>query len=199
MEKKRCLKAVVENNFTAPLYPGLRISGMTNGAGGFTLIELLVVVLIIGILAAVAVPQYQKAVDKSRMVQLLVINKAVREAEERYYLANGNYTRDWDVLEIGFAGQKGSGAAAYQWYFPGSKIQIYLGPSVSDNSVWSWDTRLEDIELRSVYIYGGQGTTRDGRTFCYAARTNARAKQACLSISSSCEVLDANKYICYVK
>ena len=55
----------------------------------FTLIELLVVVLIIGILAAIALPQYEKAVQKSRFAEVLLRMKSLRDAAELYVLENG--------------------------------------------------------------------------------------------------------------
>lgn len=61
------------------------------GQKGFTLIELLVVVLIIGILAAVAVPQYFKVVEKGRFAEANNCFGAIKGSMERYSIKKGDY------------------------------------------------------------------------------------------------------------
>ena len=74
--------------------------GMLNSARGFTFIELLVVVLIIGILAAIALPQYKHAVTKARMTQAISAAKNIAVAEQRYYMENNVYTTNLSELDI---------------------------------------------------------------------------------------------------
>ena len=93
---------------------------------GFTLIELLVVVLIIGILAAVALPQYQKAVEKSRAAQALAVLKSFGQAYQAYYMANGDYPSTFDQLDVDMKGWTGK----EKWY-------AYNNTDTRSNGDWS--------------------------------------------------------------
>lgn len=70
---------------------------------GFTLIELLVVVLIMGILASVAMPQYFITVEKSRASEAIDALSAIASSEERYYMQKGEYTWFHEQLDIGLS------------------------------------------------------------------------------------------------
>ena len=67
---------------------------------GFTLIELLVVVLIIGILAGVALPQYSTAVEKARSAEALSLMNAIAAAAERYCFQKDKWPYSLSQLDI---------------------------------------------------------------------------------------------------
>ncbi|MCI7536079.1 MAG: prepilin-type N-terminal cleavage/methylation domain-containing protein [Elusimicrobiaceae bacterium] len=75
--------------------------------GGFTLIELLVVVLIIGILAAMALPQYFKAVERSRMAEAVTLMDSVVKAQRRKFMQTNRYAESFEGLDVSPKGATG--------------------------------------------------------------------------------------------
>lgn len=68
--------------------------------GGFTLLELLIVVVIIGILVAVAMPQYLKTKEKARVSEALTMLGQIRASEMRYYAENDKVTTTLTDLDF---------------------------------------------------------------------------------------------------
>ena len=154
----------------------------SNTRRGFTLIELLVGVLIIGILAAVALPQYQKAVEKVRMTEAVLLVKQIAQAHQAYYLEHGTWlgATEWDKLPISIPGEKidssyGIGAnrirTAHFVYSPNASTKDWLAGAyrVTDNADGShtlnyriWITQDEPNRVQCTTL----APTAAQRTLC---------------------------------
>lgn len=91
---------------------------------GFTLIELLVVVLIIGILAAVAWPNYQVAVERARITKALPLLRSIRDAQMRYQMATGKETASLDALDISIPYTKKEMVGTDDYQYEGTPIGL---------------------------------------------------------------------------
>ena len=146
---------------------------------GFTLIELLVVVLIIAILSAVALPQYEAAVAKSRYTQLITGADMLKKANQIYYLANGQYTMNLNDLDLSLSGCKAAdnGRSCVLNNKGKNSVVCYLNDGSTDAS-----GTLRPI----VYCYSNDlyySLRNDSNDhWCYATATNDTANQVCKSM-----------------
>ncbi len=146
---------------------------------GFTLIELLVVVLIIGILSAIALPQYQVAVAKSRLATVMATTRALKNGQEMLFLANGAYE---DSLE-------NMGGA-----LPGGCTDQGGGQAVCGKT--KYDVGYMDVlgdvagftDINGFLMYYDNPTEhpdRAGQTECLALEDDKTAEQVCKSYGGS--------------
>jgi prepilin-type N-terminal cleavage/methylation domain-containing protein len=140
---------------------------------GFTLIELLVVVLIIGILAAVALPQYQKAVNKSRTVEVLINIKALLDAQKRYILETGSYAQTFGELDISISGTPNAADTVVN--APGYIYDLSNG-GINPDQIFAAGTK------NSIMIWA---QVSSAKLFCRALLSNSQDVSICKSLGGT--------------
>lgn len=129
---------------------------------GFTLLELLVVVLIIGILAGIALPQYKIAVTKSKFAALKEITRGLLEAEERYFLINNDYTSDINSLDFNYKAGN-SGISCYLVNY--EKGAVYV--ACHNNKIkLQYQIYPKHVFPYTVCVYNGEDSTSASYQVC---------------------------------
>ena len=149
---------------------------------GFTLIELIVVVLIIGILASVALPQYQKAVEKARAAEAWSTLGDIQRAIEIKLLEDGKTTGNthpayhFEDLIISFPDNNGANSAAN--FFEGKNFRYYLDARFLHTGV-ATPTSEDNVSLA---IINGQKKCFDGTNSGYCKKIGlSKAGTSCTS------------------
>lgn len=154
---------------------------------GFTLIELLVVVLIIGILSAVALPQYQTAVDKTRFNALLTLARSIKDAEEIYYMANGTYTTRFSDLDIDMpAGAQTSASDDSRTYKNGDNYTLVpFVPNATTWAVYARNSKLLSGPGQTLLAFTFEHGGGNGKIRCFAYNNDKRAHNLCKSLGGT--------------
>ena len=146
----------------------------------FTLIELLVVVLIIGILAAIALPQYQKAVTKSRYATLKSLVKSMADMEEIIYLQNNSYTDQLDDLGV-MPGGKLNTSTSHEFNYDWGNCSAHVSePGQETDAVRCCNTLLN--MCYEIYLLHSPGYAGTRKCVVYeASQENDIRNQVCKS------------------
>ncbi len=146
---------------------------------GFTLLELLVVVLIIGILAAIALPQYQLARDKAQFANFQIQVKSITTAINNYRLIHNEYPNSFDGLDIDFSSYKPTNLK-----YNGEDIEsciifkdsyCCIGKTIANYQTANIFCGRNDY-LFAYSLYGN-------KRYCIAAKENIRAEHLCKGYS----------------
>lgn len=120
-----------------------------NRIRGFTLLEILIVVVIVGILASLAIPQYQKSVEKAKGSEAIANLNILRGAELRYWGEYNYETNDMDALDV----ENPNDNAKYFEYGETGQIGIIdTGISPNDGNFTITATRNSGLLYNGSYI-----------------------------------------------
>ena len=152
---------------------------------GFTLLELLVVVLIIGILAAVALPQYQLAVDKTQFAKMQTMVNAVRKSYQNYVLIQGVGPTSFKDLDLDIPAE-GEEYAPQNFFKCITLPDMYICMS-GGGEQFSGNVRAFKKDLSFIYTENLLKSTSLEDTFsreCRALENDTRANSLCKQVGS---------------